>query len=436
MSDGDRLLLMRYQLQLQTSQVENAIQIARVKLRKKIVSSPVRRRKVKRGLWVREWLTRRPHLGQYSQLLMKELRREDPKGFHNFLRMDYDTFQEILGRVHHRIKPKDSRFRQPLSPGIKLAVTLRYLATGDSYHSLMYGFRIAHNTISKVIRQVCEAIVAEYAEELIVCPKTPEEWKNIAKHFGDRWQLYNCIGALDGKHIAIKCPPHGGSLYFNYKGFHSVILMALVDGDYKFTWAEVGSNGSAGDAQVFNNSELKEAIDKGVLGLPDPEPMPNDDRPMPFFIAGDDAFALKTWLMKPYSKRNMSHSERIYNYRLSRGRRIVENAFGILAHRFRCLHTTMMQSTDTVASIVLSCICLHNLLRMRNRKDYIVNVADQEDQNKNAIPGEWRNDNPLLDGWRDLPNNSTTNAAKKQREYLRAYFSSDAGSVPWQEDMI
>ncbi len=59
---------------------------------------------------------------------------------------------------------------------------------------------------------------------------------------------------------------------------------------------------------VFNNSELREAIDKGVLGLPDLEPLPNDD------IAGDDAFALKSWLMKPLSKKNMTHSERIFNY--------------------------------------------------------------------------------------------------------------------------
>ncbi|XP_041374148.1 putative nuclease HARBI1 [Gigantopelta aegis] len=250
---------------------------------------------------------------------MDELKKEDAKGFCNFLRMGYQIYQDILTRIVHRIKAKKSKYRKPLTAGIKLAITLRYLASGDSYHSLMYGFRVAHNTISKVIRQVCDAILVEFAEELIPCPETPDEWKNIAKQFGDRWQLHNCVSALDGKHIAMQCPRRGGSLYYNYKGYHSIILMALVDADYKFIWAEVGSNGSAGDAQVFNNSELKEAIDKGVLGLPDPEPLPNDDKPMPFYIAADDAFALKKWLMKPFSKKNMSHSERVYNYRLSRG---------------------------------------------------------------------------------------------------------------------
>ena len=112
------------------------------------------------------------------------------------MRMDFDVYQEILTRIEYRIKPKISKYRTPLTAGIKLAITLRYLATGDSYHSLMYGFRVAHNTISKVVRQVCDAIVAEFSEELIHCPSTSDEWKNIAKQFGDRWQLHNIYSCI------------------------------------------------------------------------------------------------------------------------------------------------------------------------------------------------------------------------------------------------
>ena len=65
--------------------------------------------------------------------------------------------------------------------------------------------------------------------------------------------------------------------------------------------------------------------------------MTNEDKDTPFFLVGDDAFPLRTWMMKPFSHRGMSNEERMYNYRLSRARRIVENTFGILAHRWRCL---------------------------------------------------------------------------------------------------
>ena len=74
--------------------------------------------------------------------LINELKSEDSKAFRNFLRMDYNTFSEILHRIEGRITKAANNFRKPLSPGIKLAITLRYLASGDNYHSLMYGFRL------------------------------------------------------------------------------------------------------------------------------------------------------------------------------------------------------------------------------------------------------------------------------------------------------
>jgi hypothetical protein len=74
-------------------------------------------------------------------------------------------------------------------------------------------------------------------------------------------------------------------------------------------------------------------LDEENLGLPPATPLPNDDLPIPFAIVADDAFPLRTWLMKPYPHRFMSPQQRIFNYRLSRARRVVENAFGILAHR-------------------------------------------------------------------------------------------------------
>jgi hypothetical protein len=220
----------------------------------------VQRRRQRITVWVRPWLERRVQLGQYTRL-MEELRVEDVRSFRNFLRMDDAMFQELLDRVTPRITKVDTFCRKALDPGLKLAITLRYLASGDNYHSLMYAFRVPHNTISLMIAEVCEAIIAELADEVIECPTIEDHWRRIAEQFSRRWQFHHCLGALDGKHVAIKCPSNGGSEFYNYKGFHSIILMALVDGDYTFSWVDVGSNGSAGEAQVFNRSELKECLD-------------------------------------------------------------------------------------------------------------------------------------------------------------------------------
>ncbi len=108
--------------------------------------------------------------------------------------------------------------------------------------------------------------------------------------------------------------------------------------------------------RFLNQCELKEAIKDGIIGFPPEDPLPKDDRPMPYFILGDDAFALKTWLMKPFSQSNMTNEQRIFNYRLSPGRRIVENAFGILANCFQYLLSPLRQEPETLKSIVLACV--------------------------------------------------------------------------------
>lgn len=134
--------------------------------------------------------------------------------------------------------------RKSLEPGHRLVIALRYMASGDSYASLSFNFRVATNTISHLVPLVCEAVIKEYMEEVLTCPNTPEEWKTVAEGFADKWNFHHTCGAVDGKHIAIKCPPNSGSMYLNYKKFNSIVLMALVDANYRFLFINLGANGS------------------------------------------------------------------------------------------------------------------------------------------------------------------------------------------------
>lgn len=61
---------------------------------------------------------------------------------------------------------------------------------------------------------------------------------------------------MDGKHVRIKCPPKGGSAYYNYLKYHSIVLFAIVDADYKFLYHEVGAEGRVGDATIWNQSNF------------------------------------------------------------------------------------------------------------------------------------------------------------------------------------
>ena len=125
----------------------------------------------------------------------------------------------------------------------------------------------------------------------------------------------------------------------------------------------MGASGSSSDAQIFNRSKLKRRIENRTLRLPPLEPLGPGGPDLHYFLLGDDAFALMLWLIKPYSRRQLTREERIANYRISRWKRVVENSFGILVQRFRVLLTTMEQRPKVVRDIVLTCVVLHNMLR-------------------------------------------------------------------------
>ena len=122
-------------------------------------------------------------------------------------------------------------------------------------------------------------------------------------------------------------------------------------------------------------------------------------------------------------------------YRISRGRRVVENAFGILANRWRCLLNVHCQQPKVVIAMVHAVVCLHNLMRMRMPVNNRNRNMDVEDDDHNVIDGEWRNDAQLLPMDSRRQGDRELEDAKRQRQLLTAYFSSPAGSVHWQNKM-
>ncbi|XP_046409283.1 uncharacterized protein LOC124174234 [Ischnura elegans] len=230
---------------------ENHINVVRLGLAVAVlgVGIQAQRRRNRRRMWSRKWISRREN-GVMS-LLSNELRTEDPESFRNFLRMSELNFNDLLGRVYVKISKKDTVCRQCIPAKHKLAVTLRFLATGETYKSLQYSTRIAHNTISLFVPEVCTALYEDLKDDFLKAPNTAAEWEVIAQDFQKFWNFPRCMGALDGKHINFRAARADGSTFFNYKHAHSIILMALVDANYRFLYYDVGVNGRVNDAGVF-----------------------------------------------------------------------------------------------------------------------------------------------------------------------------------------
>ena len=267
---------------------------------------PARQRPRRRqNMWVRTGLLQKEEREGYHNI-MDELYGTDISGFTNFMRMTPEFFEMIKTRLKPRLARRATNYRAPISVGEKLALTIRYLATGDSYTSLSCQFRVGRSTISKFLSEVCRAIQDEFTREYLRCPTIPDKWKGLEIEFRIRWNVPHALGFLDGKHVALKKPKNSGALYHNYKEFFSIVMLALVDGQYKFGWVDVGTAGSCSDGQIFNTCHLKMKTDDGSIGFPDPAPITQGGQDVPYFILADDAFALKTWLMKPYGRRMLT----------------------------------------------------------------------------------------------------------------------------------
>ena len=143
--------------------------------------------------------------GDYYHLL-QELNREDRPGFENFVRIKPELFNEIMDRLTPIPSKQTISMRDPLSVGLKLTVTLRFLASGNSYTSLQYSFKVSKSAICKFVPVVCQAIIDVYKPEVLKCPKTPEEWNQVAEEFSKKWNYHKCAGALDGKHVRVIKP--------------------------------------------------------------------------------------------------------------------------------------------------------------------------------------------------------------------------------------
>lgn len=255
---------------------------------------------------------------------------------------------------------------------------------------------------------------------------TEDMWKSIANDYNTIWNFPNCVGALDGKHVNIQAPPNSGSLYFNYKKTFSVVLMALVDAKYNFIAVDVGAYGKSSDGGIFTHSNLGKAIEQDKLRIPRSVKLPSTSIEVPYVIVGDEAFPLKTYLMRPYPRQDLDVSKRIFNYRLSRARRVVENTFGILSQKFRIYNRRIQAMPKNVDSIILATCVLHNFI-----KKYDTNTYNYE---RNETYSNGPNDK----GLENLPmqGGNATKDAFHVREKFKDYFNSEVGSVSWQEGIV
>ena len=219
--------------------------------------------------------------------------------------------------------------------------------------------------------------------------------------------------------------------------------MAVCNANYEFIAVDIGDTGRNSDGGVFASSDFGIAMQQNI---PEPEERLGTGFRFPYVLIGDEAFPLKENMMKPYPREVLNIKERIFNYRLSRGRRIIENTFGILAARFRIFRRPIIAREEVVINITKAAVALHNYL-MNGRKFEAdrfmycpIGFVDADSSNGNMRNGLLRQEIQGYEGLapmrRQLGSNNYTREAKSTREMFQDFFNSPHGQVPWQYQMV
>lgn len=222
----------------------------------------------------------------------------------------------------------------------------------------------------------------------------------------------------------IQAPPNSGSTFYSYKGQHSINLLALCDAHYRFTFLDIGAEGRQSDGGVFRKSKLYTALEENTLQIPPPAAVGAKGPILPYVIVADEAFSLKSYMMRPYSRsQNLDRRKRIFNYRLSRARRVIESTFGILVARWKIYRKPIVASLTLSERIVQATCCLHN---------FIIN-CEGNDRYYSTLAV---NHEVASEGLQDITNsryyeiNSSRNVANIRTKFAM-YFEGD-GAIPWQ----
>ncbi|XP_067950445.1 uncharacterized protein [Watersipora subatra] len=340
------------------------------------------------------------------------------------VRVTPQCFNHILESIKEDIVKSDTQLRKVISAELRLTLTLLYLATGDSIKLIAMFFRVGLSTVREIIYTTCDSIWDRLRHTYLVTPSTEDAWLDIAKGYEQTWNFPNCLGSVDGKHCQIQAPRNSGSI---------VVLMAMCDAKYRFTYVDVGTPGRFSDGGTFGQSSLNAAMESGQLNIPSPTNLPGTSQPLPFVMVGDEAFPLKPWLMRPFPGRVVdSHGKKIFNYRLSRARRTIENAFGIMTSRWRCLRdNTLVMSPDNAKRVILATCVLHNVMREQNINPYSPpGFADSIAPGGEIVEGIWRRETSAHN--RRQTNRNYSQDAAEIRNHFKSYFTG-LGAVEWQD---
>ncbi|XP_034487551.1 protein ANTAGONIST OF LIKE HETEROCHROMATIN PROTEIN 1-like [Drosophila innubila] len=234
---------------------------------------------------------------QLGWLWKKDVPKNDYHFFKESFRMERSTFDMLVSRLE-TLNKKDTNFKNAIPLNKRTAIALYTLGSTAEYQAVGRLFGVSPNSVCNILHEFCRAIVLEFTDEYMTPNFLTESKIDEYVQGFEAIGFPQCLGAIDGCHIEVEPPAAEATDYHNYKGWNSVVLLALVDYRDRFMFVDIGSPGGCNDSFIFQRYTLCEMIDS--CQLLDSKSKEICGVNVPIFLIGDSAFRFSPKLMKPY----------------------------------------------------------------------------------------------------------------------------------------
>lgn len=269
---------------------------------------------------------------------------------------------------------------------LKVLVTLHFFGHGSYQLDTggVYNFGMSQPTVSRCISLVVNVVNEHLLNRWIKFPVQNEDIERTRRRFLERHNFPRTVGCIDCTHIAIIAPPadhpvYPGAPYLNRKGYYSLNVQIICDGDLKILNINARFPGSVHDSAIWSTSNIREHLQDVYL---------HDG--LNYHLIGDSGYPLQPWLMVPIPNAVEGSPEERYNIRLTSARNVIERLNGVIKSRFRCLlkHRTLNYDPIKSAKIIYACAVLHNMVKHFQQADddiFLNEVEEEEEENRNHV---------------------------------------------------
>ena len=303
----------------------------------------------------------KPKAGEWWEKIVPMM---DDNEFKEHFRVHRRTFNYLCTKLKPCLEKMDTNMRAGTPVDKRVGMGLHYLASNEELRVVQALFGAGKTTAWEAIEDFINAVIQILEPEFVKFPHNAQELKTASDEFETLLGYPMCIGDMDGSHIPICSPKDLATNYVCYKSFTSMVLFAVCDARYRFTYLNVGSPGRNGDSFILQGSSLYEILQSNFL---DSVTRQMGDVTVPLCIMGDSAFPLRRHIMKPFAEyKGLNEIESYFNRKFCAARRVIENAFGRTKARWRIMYKKMEGSIDKMTRIIRACCILNNVCEYFN----------------------------------------------------------------------